>query len=132
MAGGASTFVANEDLDNRLGNTSYDADCEIGLLIGLPAAGGAGLVELSTGGYARLTVANDATTWPAASGGLKRNGIAFEWDPFTDDLPPLLGAAVWGTDGELWYWGPFGSAREVLEDEPFVIPALGGTFKGHA
>jgi len=132
MAGGASIYLANTLLDHVLGNTSFAATVYVGLLTTLPTAGGVGLVEASTGGYARTSVTNNPTNWPAASSGVKRNGLAIDWAAFTADMPAFLGAAVWdaSSSGNLLYWGPFSTPRTILEDETFQIPANGGTFRG--
>jgi hypothetical protein len=132
MAGGASTYLANLLLDYVLGSTTFSANVHVGLLSTLPSAGGAGLVELSTGGYARISVANNATNWPAAASGVKHNAIAIEWPAFSADLPSIVGAAIWdaSSGGNLLYWGPFATPGTVLDGQTFSIPALGGTFRG--
>lgn len=50
----------------------------IALLQTSPATDGTGAVEANYTGYARFPVTNDATNFPAASGGLKTN--ATSWD----------------------------------------------------
>lgn len=132
MAGGASTYVANLNLDSILGNSTFAANVFVGLLSTLPSAGGAGLVEITAGGFTRISIANNDTNWPDAENGIKRNAIAIEWEEATDDLPLILGAAVWdaSSGGNLLYWGPFSVPHTVLEDQTFTIPALGGTFRG--
>jgi hypothetical protein len=130
MAGGASTYQANAILDSFLGSGS-PATVYVGLIITLPSTGGAGLVEPSTGGYARIAVTNNATNFPAASLGIKRNATAISWPAFSADMPEFLGAALWdaSSGGNLLIWGPFLTPRTVLDTEDFDIPALGGTFR---
>jgi hypothetical protein len=44
----------------------------------------------------------------------------------------VLGIGVWSGDGStLWYWGVFGTPRTIANGEPFLVPALGGTIRGH-
>ena len=132
MAGGKSTFLGEELLDHVLGAAAYTAPATtyIGIFTTLPTAGGVGGVEPSTGGYARISKTNNATNWPAASSGVKRNGTAISWSAFSADMPEFLGAGVWdaASGGNLLYWGPFATARTVLNGETFEIPANGGTF----
>jgi hypothetical protein len=132
MAGGASTYLANYQLDQTLGNASFQGTIYIALLTTLPATGGAGLVEPSTGGYARIAITNNTTNWPAAASGIKRNNIAISWPAFSADMPEFVGAAVYtaSSGGNLWYWGPFSTPRTVLNGETFEIPVNGGTFRG--
>jgi hypothetical protein len=132
MAGGASTYVANLSLDNVLGNTTFAANVYISLLSTLPAAGGAGLVEITAGGFGRVSVANNDTNWPDAENGIKRNAVAIEFGEATADLPSILGAAVYdaSSGGNLLFWGPFSTPHTVLDEQTFTIPALGGTFRG--
>jgi hypothetical protein len=132
MAGGASTYLANLLLDHVLGNGSFTGTVYIALLTTLPTTGGAGLVEASTGGYARIAVTNNSTNWPNAASGIKRNANAINWTAFSADMPEFKGAGVYdaSTSGNLLYWGPFTTPRTVLNGETFEIPALGGTFRG--
>ncbi|MFN3326880.1 MAG: hypothetical protein ACK5AZ_25585 [Bryobacteraceae bacterium] len=132
MPGGVSIYLANQLLDHVLGNTSFAPTVYIGLFTALPSDGGIGGVEASTGGYARVSKANDPTNWPAAEDGIKRNATPINWPAFSANMPQFVGAGVWDapSGGYLLYFGPFSTPRTVLENEPFEIPALGGTFRG--
>jgi hypothetical protein len=129
MPGGCSTYQANQLLDSVLGSGT-PATVYVGIFTTLPSAGMVRGVEASTGGYQRLAVTNNTTNFPAASNGVKRNGTAISWPPFTDDMPTFVGAGIWdaAAGGNGLLWGPFTTPRTVMEDEPFEIPAQGGTF----
>lgn len=57
--------------DNR--STVWPASLQLALYAGDPTSGGSELS--STGGYARVVVANTTTNFPAASAGVKTNGV---------------------------------------------------------
>lgn len=89
MAGSFSDFLENELLDHVLGNAAYTAPATvyIALYTAAPTDAGGG-TEVSGGSYARLSVTNNATNWPAASAGAKDNGVALTFAAAT---------ASWGT-----------------------------------
>jgi hypothetical protein len=67
-----STAAQNASLDNDYGasaGVNAPGAHQVALFNGDPLLGGAELT--STGGYARVTVTNNGTNWPAASAGAK-------------------------------------------------------------
>lgn len=76
--GKASNFLANELLDHVFGAAAYTAPANLyfGLSTTTPTAAGGNVTEPSGGSYARVTVVNNATNFPAASGQAKSNGTA--------------------------------------------------------
>jgi hypothetical protein len=72
-------FLENELLDHVWGNAAYAAPATLYLALSTsdPLDDGSGITEPAGGSYARLGVANNATNWPAASGGSKSNGQDF-------------------------------------------------------
>jgi hypothetical protein len=48
-----------------------------------PLDDGSGIAEPAGGSYARVAVTNNATNWPAASGGAKSNGTAIAFPQAT-------------------------------------------------
>lgn len=130
--GGKSTYLADALLDHHLGGPDYTrpATVYIGLFTTLPAIGGVGGVEPSTGGYARVAVTNDSTNFPASSGGIKRNGTAIAWSAFSAAIGTVTGAGIWDSPsgGNMLRWGPLGTSRTLASGEGFEIPANGGTF----
>lgn len=89
MAGSKSNYLENALLDHVYGGGNYTrpGTVYIALFTAAPSDSGGG-TEVSGGSYARLAVTNDATNWPAASGGLKSNGTLFTF---------VTASASWGT-----------------------------------
>jgi hypothetical protein len=121
MAGGKSDFLENELLDHVLGNASYSApaNTHIALFTVTPSDTGGG-TEVSGNAYARVSVTNNATNWPAASGGAKANGTAITF--------PAASGGNWGTvvafgifdastSGNLLYWGPVTPNKAVNDGD---------------
>jgi hypothetical protein len=83
--------VANTILDQLLGAGTYGATMYLALFTTAPTESGGG-TEVSGGAYARCSYSDNSTTWPAAVGGTKANGIALAFPTPT---------APWG-DVEAW------------------------------
>ena len=75
MAGSFGDFLENELLDHVFANAAYTAPTTLFLALSTadPLDDASGLTEPSGGGYARTSVANNLTEWPAAAGGSKSN-----------------------------------------------------------
>jgi hypothetical protein len=132
MAGGKSSYLANKVLDHILGNTAYTTPTTlyVALFTAMPTSTGGG-TEVSGGSYARLSVTNNSTNWPAASSQTKRNGIALTFAAPTANWGTLVGAAIFdaSTGGNMLYFGPFSVNRVVNNGDPaFSIPANAGQF----
>lgn len=84
---------ANELLDLRIGSSS-PTNVHLALMSTKPtfSAAPADLDEPTAADYARLSIVNDATTFPAATNGEKANGVTLEFPAATND---------WGT---IRYW----------------------------
>lgn len=78
--------VANE----RLGGTAFTVPGThyFALSTTTPTDAGGNFTEPGVGSYARVAATNNSTTWPAASGGVKANGIQITFPTAT---------AAWGT-----------------------------------
>lgn len=90
MAGSFSDFLENELLDHVFGNAAYTAPATlyISAYTAAPTDAGGG-TEVSGNAYARVAVTNNATNFPAASGGAKSNGVAIVF--------PTATPATWGS-----------------------------------
>ena len=77
MAGSFSDYLEDELLDHVLGGADYTrpATVYVGLFTAAPTDAGGG-TEVSGNNYARVSVTNNPTNWPASSGGAKSNGTA--------------------------------------------------------
>lgn len=93
---GFSDFLEDELLDHVFGNAAYSAPATLylALFTAAPTDAGGG-TECSGGGYDRADVTNNATNFPAASGGAKANG------------QPLAFATASGSWGLVTHWALF-------------------------
>lgn len=84
-----SDYLENELADHVLGGGDFTrpATVYVALFTAGPTDAGGG-TEVSAGGYARATVTNNSTNFPAASGGAKSNGTAITF---------AAASATWGT-----------------------------------
>lgn len=124
MAGGKSNYLENKVLDHVLGGSDYTrpGTVYVGLFRVTPSDSGGG-TEITGGSYARVTVTNNSTNFPAAVSGSKSNGTAITFPQATADWAAdpntVLAFGVFDnlTSGNLLYWGPISPAREVLTDD---------------
>lgn len=137
MAGSKSNYLEDEVLDHVLGGGDYTrpASVYVSLYSVAPTDAGGG-TELTSGtapGYARVTVTNNATNWPAASGGVKSNGTAIDFPANSN----IVGGAAWptvvafgihdaSTAGNLLFWATLTTNRTIegQEQASFPIGAL--------
>lgn len=106
-------------------NTALDALMspagQVGLLTTLPDASGAGAVEPSGGGYARVAVA--AGGWPAATGRSTTLPAAVTFPAPTGDWGVARGWG-WFVDGALQVWEPLAEPVNVPTGaDPVRLPA---------
>lgn len=79
-----------------------------------PTSAGGG-TEVSGGGYARAALANNATSFPNASGGTKSNGVSVTFPAATGAWSPIV-AFAWmdaATSGNIVDFGPTGNLVNV-------------------
>lgn len=95
MAGGKSDYLEKKILDLVLGATAFTAPATVYVALSTAAytdtATGSSMSEVTGGSYARVTVTNNSTNWPAASGTnptVKSNGTTITFPTAT---------ASWGT-----------------------------------
>lgn len=127
MAGSKADFLENELLDHVLGNAAYTAPTNvyIALYTAAPSDSGGG-TEVSGGSYARLTVANNATNWPAASGGAKSNGTALTFTTATASWGTVVAFGIFdaATAGNLLYWATL-TTNKVIDNGDTAEFAVG-------
>lgn len=108
MAGSKSDYLENELLDHVLGGADWarPATVYIALYTVAPTDAGGG-TEVSGGSYVRKSVTNNATNWPAASGGAKANGVAITFAKATAGWGTVVDFAIFDaeTAGNTLYWG---------------------------
>jgi hypothetical protein len=90
--GSFGDFLENELLDHVFGNAAYSAPANLffGLSTTDPLDDGSGITEPGGGSYARKSMANNATNFPAAVSGAKSNGTAITF---------VTATASWGVIG---------------------------------
>jgi hypothetical protein len=103
-----SDYLENEILDHILGGADYSrpATVYIALFTVTPSDTGGG-TEVTGGSYDRVDVTNNATNWPAASGGAKANGTAITFPQATANWGTVVAFGIFdaNTAGNLLYWG---------------------------
>jgi len=81
--------------------------------------------EVSGNGYSRVTIANNTTNWPAATGGVKRNANAIVFPQATGDWG-VIGLFVFrdaSSGGNAWFYVIPENFREILSGDELRIPA---------
>ena len=116
-----SDFLENKVLDHLLGATAYTAPGTVhfALYTAAPSDSGGG-TEVSGGGYARVAVTNNATNWPAASAGTKRNANTITFPEATANWGTIVAIAILdaATGGNLLFWTTITSRSVVTGDIP--------------
>ena len=104
---GKGDYLENKLLDEVLGGVGYTpaATVDVALYTTAPSDAGGG-TEVTGGSYARVSVTNNATNWPAASGGAKSNGTAIQFATPTANWGTIVAFAIFeGGTSNLLYWG---------------------------
>jgi hypothetical protein len=116
MAGSKSDYLENKVLDHVLGNTAYSAPATtyIALYTAAPTDAGGG-TEVSGGSYARVSVTNNTTNWPNASGGAKSNGADVTFPTATGSWGTVVAFGILdaSTSGNLMYWGDLTVSKTI-------------------
>lgn len=125
MAGSKTNYLENKILDLVLGGVAFASPGTVYIALSTAAysdaATGASMTEVSASGtaYARVSMTNNATNWPAASGGSKSNGTVVTF-------PTATGA--WGTalsfyicdaasGGNTLYGGDLAASRTIASGD---------------
>ncbi len=90
MAGSFADYLENAVLDHVFGKSALTAGSNlyVGLSTSTITDAGANITEPTGGAYARVTIANNKTTWTTASGGSISNAITITFAAAT---------SAWGT-----------------------------------
>lgn len=134
MAGSKTNYLENKILDLVLGGQALTPPGTVYIALSnaaySEAATGASMTEVSTSGtsYARVALANDLTSWPAATGGQKSNGVPIAFPTATGAWGTALSFYVCdaATGGNALYGGDLATSRTVATgDTPsFAVGAL--------
>lgn len=113
---GKSNYLENALLNHLFGGGDYarPATIYVALFTSAPSDSGGG-TEVSGGSYARAAVTNDATNFPAASGGVKANGTEIAFATASAPWGNVTHFAVFDalSGGNLLFWGALTAARTV-------------------
>ncbi len=129
MAGSASDYLENEILDHILSAATFTAPGT--LYVGLATAAitdsttGSTVTEPAGGSYARVPVTNNATEWPAASGGSKANANDIEFPQATGNWGTVthwfIADAL--TNGNILFHGDLSQSEVINTNGIFRFPA---------
>jgi hypothetical protein len=115
--GSFTDFLEDELLDHVFGNASFSpsANVYIGLSTTTITDAGGNDTEPGGGAYARVTVANNATNWPAASGGAKANGTDFTFPEATASWGTIIDFAIYSalTAGNMYAYGTLTTSKAI-------------------
>lgn len=127
-----SNYLENEILDHILGGTDYTrpATVYLALFTAAPSDAGGG-TEVSGTGYARKSVTNNDTNFPAASSGVKSLNVETDF--------ATAGSGGWGTvthfglfdaasSGNLLFWAALTASKAVAEGDIVRFAAGSLTF----
>lgn len=134
MAGSKSDYLELEVLDHVLGGADYTRPATVYVAL-FTARGtdnqsdaGTNFTEVSGGSYVRKSVTNNATNFPAASAGVKSNGVAITFATASADWGTVIAFGIYdaSTAGNLMYWADLTVSRVIVNgDTPsFAIGAL--------
>lgn len=116
MAGSKSDYLENEILDHVLGGGDYTrpATVYVALFTVAPSDAGGG-TEVTGGSYARVAVTNNATNFPAASGGAKSNGTEITFPEATADWGTVVAFAIFDANaaGNMLYWADLSASKTI-------------------
>lgn len=122
-----SDYFENKMLDHGFGGGDYTrpATVDIALCTAAPtdASTGATIVEATYTGYARKNVTNNATNFPAASGGSKSNGVAIAFADCTGGSSTVTHFAVLeGGTNNIMGWGELAAPKAISSGDPISVP----------
>ena len=119
-----TTFLANEMIDHVFGAAAYSAPANIttALYTAAPSDAGGG-TEVSGGSYARVSKTNNATNFPAASGGSKSNGTDIDFGTATANWGIITHVGLFDGSTNLLLWGALNAARDVKNGDSFKFAA---------
>jgi hypothetical protein len=116
MAGSKSNYLELEILDHILGGADWARPTTVYLALytAAPTDAGGG-TPVAAGDYARLSITNNATNFPAASAGAKSNGTDLLFPEATNAWGLVVAWALFDavTAGNMLYWGDFTQTQTI-------------------
>lgn len=127
---GKSDYLENKVLDHVFGGSDYTRPTTVylALFVTSPNDDGNGGTEVVGNNYSRVSIANNATNFPAASGGTKSNGslLVFPTASGTWGTITSFGLYDQSSGGNLLYFGNLTASKFVAINETvsFQVGAL--------
>lgn len=126
LKGAFGTSVRNGLLDLVLGANSYSRPASVyaALFTAAPSESGGG-TEVSGGSYARVTIANNNTNFPASSSGTKTSGTAITFPTATAAWGTVTDFALFSSalGGSILYFRQLTVSRVVSSGQTFRVDA---------
>lgn len=126
-----SLWFEKKELDRYFGNSAaatVPSNWYLALLTTNPTATSDSYVEVSGGSYARITIPNNTTNFPAATSttgypSVKALNAAFSFPTPTAGWGTVTGFGLFDslTVGQLYYWGAFSPAFTVASGTPISV-----------
>jgi hypothetical protein len=116
MAGSFADYLEDELLDHVFGGSDYTRPATVYIALYTVAPGDAGGgTECAAADYARLSITNNATNFPASSGGAKANGTEFAWSAATNDWGTIVAFGIFDavSGGNLLCWADLSASKAV-------------------
>lgn len=114
-------YLENELLDHVFGAATFTAGATLyfGLSTTTITDAGGNITEPSGNGYARVAVTNNATNFPAASGGAKSNGTAITFPTATGSWGTVTDMFVSdaSSGGNIYCFGALGTPKAITTDD---------------
>ncbi len=131
MAGGKGNFWSNAILSLLFGQTSPSAigTLYFALYTANPTGAGGG-TEVSGGSYARVSVTNNTSNFPAASSQSSSNANVITFTTASANWGTITAVGVFdaSTSGNLLMWGPLSVSKVINSGDQFKIAANNATF----
>ena len=120
-----SDYLEDEILDHMLGGGDYTrpATVYIALYTAAPSDAGGG-TEVSAGDYARKSVTNNATNWPAASSSQKQNGTEIAFTEAVNSWGTVTHFSIMDavSAGNFLFWGVLTNSKTIDIGDTFKFP----------
>jgi hypothetical protein len=122
-----SDYMENKNLDHLFGGPDYarPATVDIALCTAAPTDASTGLTiaEATYTGYARKSVTNNNTNFPAASGGSKSNGVAIAFADCSGGSSTVTHFVILeGGTNNIMGWAQLASPKAISSGDPISFP----------
>ena len=119
-------YLENKLLDHVFGNAAYTAPATLYIAASTATINddGTGLTEPVGNAYARVAVTNNATNFPAASGGAKANGIQITFPEASGSWGTISHIAIMdaSSGGNVLGKGALAASKAIAAGDTLYIP----------